>query len=360
MRAAYTLDEERRMILVSNLTYFTPELYATTAIHLCNVFGWESAALHNFMNDKGKKTSINVQVAVTERSIERRVHSVAADATFLCQGRHSLFTTEAPIDTYNACALSADACYLYVTGRNSVHMFDASSGAYRRSFGSSMNGGEFIRPCGIYASDAGELYVCESGIGNQRVHVLNAFTGTFVRELKLDSSSFILPFPISVVVSRQLVYVCDWSRNQVFVFNESNGTYLHSFGFRGTNDGQFTHCVDVAASSITGHIYVLDGEVNGRRVQVFDQHGQFQRVIYRQKRGDMIGQVRRICISATDVVYLSDYNCYIHAIDPSDKHISTFNTSSSMVRPLNITCTRDGRLFVLNDYTYTDRLDVFE
>jgi len=342
-----------------------------TLNNLFTLFHWESADVQSFLHDTAAKLALHHPLQVVRQ--QRRTHSrkVSSFTSFRCEGKYiQSFKIQGPGQLHFAegCALSVDACHLYVTDAASdnhcVSVYDASSGAYRHSFGSWGSGpGQFKHPAGVWASDTGQLYVCD----RDRVQVLDGVTGAYVRTIGTGVSGSgpgQLYIPFGVVKSRQRVYVCEWGNHRVSVFNESNGAFLHSFGTYGTHDGQFTYCRYITASALSGDVYVVDGDFNNtRRVQVFSETGEFRRVLCSTAtHGGVISGVIRtalsVCVSATDDVYVGAKHC-VHLFDKSGAYLRAIcggDRASSAECSTSIS--RDGRLFVVDNEH--DRVCVFE
>jgi len=351
-------DSERRRHFVSLAGFIRDvRLSISTMANLFIHFGWDEAAVRSFLH----KRSI-IRPRPTSSPLEHRSELVSACATFVCDGVHirsfGRQGSELGELVYpRRCALSVDACYLYVadSGNHRVCVFDASSGAYRHSFGSQIfEPMQFHCPVGLFVSDRDQLYVCDSG--NHRVQVLDAVTGAYIRTIGTGvsgSAAVLLYKPVGVVTSRQRVYVCEWGNDRVSVFNESDGAFLHTFS--GSGDGQFVHCCYIAASALSGDVYVVDvSSIYDCRVQVFSETGEFLRVLCNTKiYGGLIQSVRGLTVSVTGDVYLVDMlrHC-IHIIDSSGKHLRSFDSRGigdrTLSRCTSVAVSRDGRVFALD------------
>jgi len=246
---------------------------------------------------------------------------------------------------YLACTLSIDECCFYTirTDHHCIEVYDASSGAYRRSFGS-WYGQSFVYfnyPSSVYVSDANELYVCDSG--NNRVQVLDAVTGALIRVIGTGERGERgrLNGPIDVAVSRERVYVCDPNNSGVRVFRESDGVYLFSFG---KDDCKLVR--SIAVSTVSGNVYAADcfnaNNCLKTRVQVFDADGKFLRVVPIPRHV----HASEVFVSMHDELYVTDKNnSSILVFGSSGAFSLTHLRTIDGVRPSGLAFARDGRLF---------------
>ena len=86
------------------------------------------------------------------------------------------------------------------------------------------------------------------------------------------------------------MYVAETDNNRVQVLN-SDLTFSHTFGRKGSGKGQFNWPYGVACDS-SGNVYVTD--TNNQRVQVFTAEGKFLRMFGRHgdKKGELEGPNR--------------------------------------------------------------------
>jgi len=370
----FIADSERRrqLFLFSQLAQDATGVHASTLANLCALFRGDVRLVRKLLRRR-----VILQDCLTPKSnntcsLSRTSTSVTSDSSFRCEGEHVQSfgrrgSGPGELNCPVGCALSVDACYVYVAdyGNHRVCVFDASSGAYRHSFGSRGRGEEqFSYPAAVSVSDAGHLYVCDCE--NHRVQVLNAVTGAFVRLLGTSVRGSVpgqLEWPSAVVVSRHRVFVCDYAR--VSVFDESNGAFLHSFGTLGVGDcqSQFCYNTDITVSAVSGDVYVAERDYSSSssRVQVFNEHGEFERVSWRKQTHSCVIRVSSVCLSATDDVYVSDTsNQCVHVFDSSGAYVRPVGVrgSGSGINPRGVALSRDGRLFVV-DQKY-NRVCVYE
>jgi DNA-binding beta-propeller fold protein YncE len=150
-----------------------------------------------------------------------------------------------------------------------VQKFD-STGAYLLQWGASGSGdGQFSTPRGIAVDAAGDVYVVDSG--NSRVQKFSG-AGTFLGKWGgLGTAEGLFQTPRGIAVdSGGNVYVVEGdsgisTNNRVQKFTGS-GTFLSTFGSRGSGDGQL-----LLASGTTvdgaGNVYVVDS--GNDRIQKF-------------------------------------------------------------------------------------------
>lgn len=182
---------------------------------------------------------------------------------------------------------------VWVTGDDSVYVVDAKSdvircysvdGEYRFSFSAieSDESTSIVQPARIAESPAGELWVTDRML---RGIFVFAKDGTFIREFVPQGEIAEQWAPISVSFDQAgRIYVSDVGisrQHRVLIFN-SDGAELARFGQtariqqmqQSPGDFYFPNGVAIAKS---GDLYVADG--NNRRVQVFDENGQFKAIV---------------------------------------------------------------------------------
>ena len=152
---------------------------------------------------------------------------------------------------------------VYVCDRNNhrIQVFDLDLN-FVRSIGSNGRGkGEFNAPKDVKFDADGKMYVAE--IVNRRVQVLDS-NGRFLKFLGEEREGE-LQGPSALHFVDKYVYVCDYQRNCILVY-ETSGKFVTSFGEYGKENGQFNGPRSIT-SSADGLIYVCDS--NNDRIQIF-------------------------------------------------------------------------------------------
>ncbi|MBU0476950.1 NHL repeat-containing protein [bacterium] len=121
-------------------------------------------------------------------------------------------------------------------------------------------------PHGIDIDKAGNIYVAD--VLNKKVIVFDKDGGGPVKnigERKLD-------MPWGVCVSGEILYVTDVAAHDVKVF-DTKGSYLFSFGNKGSGQGDFIRPYDIASDN-NGNLYVVDS--GNSRIVVLDKKGNYR------------------------------------------------------------------------------------
>ncbi|MEO9276942.1 MAG: HYR domain-containing protein, partial [Nitrososphaera sp.] len=155
-------------------------------------------------------------------------------------------------------------------------------------------------------------------------------------------------FPQGVTVdSSGNVYVTDLGNRRIEKFDNS-GTFLFTWGTKGSGNGQFQSPIGIAMSSDS--IYVVDNELNN--VQKFDLTGKF--VTQWGTQGSGNGQFllpQGIAVDPSGDVYVVDTgNNRIEKFDSSGKYILTFGSSGlgdgQFLSPRGVTADSQGSIYV--------------
>ena len=158
-------------------------------------------------------------------------------------------------------ALYGDEVYVSDCNMHRIQVFDTDLNFIKRIgiYGKEKN--KFNTPYDVKIDTDGNIYVAEWG--NERVQVLNS-RGRF--ELMINISEQELGRPSGLHIIDKYVYVSDYSRGCILVYETTSGDFITSFGKWGLNKGEFMYPYCITSCS-DGYIYVCDRE-NGR-VQIF-------------------------------------------------------------------------------------------
>ena len=158
--------------------------------------------------------------------------------------------------------------------------------------------------------------------------------------------------PKGIAVNRTTgqVVVTEYGNDRVQVLN-SNLTFSHMFGSKGSEQGQFYCPIDVAVDN-KGFVYVAD--CDNHRIQKFTPEGQF--VCSFGTKGSQPGQLYRpsgVTVDDNDLVYASDENDYISVYMPNgeykcciQKHYNMKDCGIIFQPTLGISCSTSGDLCV--------------
>lgn len=179
--------------------------------------------------------------------------------------------------------------------------------------------------------------------------VILVYTGDGRQLLKIPGNGpdgeKLLKKPTGIAVYDSKIYVCDRSRDKVFIF-AANGTYLDSFGEGGSGAKQFSNPEGITINQ--GVIYVAD--YGNDRIQAFSING-----VHLQTIG-ADGEDDKRLKSPTDVAV--DYRGNIYAIDGDSRMIKIYRQDgvytgkiTGPVKPYSLAMAADG-LFVTDSENY--------
>jgi RHS repeat-associated protein len=212
--------------------------------------------------------------------------------------------------------------YVIDGGNNRVEEF-SSSATFLRSFGSSGSGiGQLNTPSQSAIDTSGDLWVTD--YGNNRVEefsaegsplrvvgwgVLNgkseAETCTSSCQAGIGGSGTGQFFdPQSLTMAEGDIDVDDRGNDRIEEFS-STGTFLRSFGSKGTGKGQFTEPFGIALDPNNGELYITDKENN--RVEEFTTAGTYLATFATAGSGNgQLSEPKGIAISSIGDIYLAD------------------------------------------------------
>ena len=172
---------------------------------------------------------------------------------------------------------------------------------------------------------------------------------------------FNLPDGVAISPITGQVYIADWSNDHIQVLNPDL-TFSHSFGSRGSANGQFQYPHHIAIDS-QGLVYVAD--FGNHRIQKFSPDGKF--VAQFGSRSSGPGQLNSpwgitIDTAGTGLVYVSEWSNHRVSVFTSDGvFVSSFGRRGSNIdqfnNPRGLTFNKEGLLYVC-DYE-NDRLVVY-
>lgn len=160
---------------------------------------------------------------------------------------------------------SAGEVYVADPGAGGVHKFDIGGSNYQLI--QRKNGRTLPSPVALAVGPDGEVYVSDSLLGGLFVIEPEA------KEAVLLPMRVLIAQPTGVAVdpSSGRIYLVDTGDHKVKVFTR-DGTFLKSFGIRGTGDGEFNFPTMIWRNQ-KGHFLIADSL--NFRIQVFDEEGQF-------------------------------------------------------------------------------------
>jgi DNA-binding beta-propeller fold protein YncE len=244
---------------------------------------------------------------------------------------------------------------LYVAdpGARGVHRFHPASGSY-----------DLIRaegdlplpsPVGLARGAEGEVYVADSALG--RVFVIRR--GATAAIPVALGASMRQPTGIAFDPATGRLFVVDTAAHRVNVFNR-DGTLAHSFGRRGSGDGEFNYPT-LLCRTPQGRLYLTDSL--NFRVQILDEQGRF------------IGKFGRIGDGTGDLArhkgIATDRQGHIYVVDALFHSVQVFDESGSLLLsvgalgrdrgefwlPTGIFISEDDTIYVAD--SYNQRVQVF-
>ena len=185
---------------------------------------------------------------------------------------------------------------------DTVFQFDKDGNLLTR-FGAGM----FVWPHGIDVDDQGNVWGAEARGAGNRGHQVIKFSSEGEVLMRLGTAgvagrteeTFDQPNDVLVAPNGD-IFVGDGhpanGNNRIVKFS-SDGTYITEWGETGSGPGQF-HTPHALAMDSQGLLYV--GDRSNRRIQVFDQDGEFIRDFYG------FGRASGLSIDSNDMLYIAD------------------------------------------------------
>ena len=198
-----------------------------------------------------------------------------------------------------------------------------------RSFGSEgFSTGQFQYPRSVAITSDNHILIAD-----EYNHQIQMFTleGMFVKSVGQKPLQFQFPSGIAVHPTGR-VFVAERHFHRIKLLN-SDLTYSHMFGSKGSAPGQFISPCGVAINS-NGVVYVTDRYND--RVQLFSADGQF--ISSFGSKGSQHGQLYHptgICVDSTNTVYVTDLNHRVSVYTSSGQFIKCFGTQGSGEGELN-------------------------
>jgi hypothetical protein len=151
-------------------------------------------------------------------------------------------------------------------GNHRVIVFDAKTGAFKRTWGAT-GSSPFNIVHAIKVSNDGLVYVADRG--NKRVQVFTT-SGSYRNEVRIgadtDQMQTAAGLAFSPDFAQRYLYVADLGNNQIDVFDRQSLLILRKFGNAGNAPGEFGTIHEIATDS-KGNIYTA--ELRTHRVQKF-------------------------------------------------------------------------------------------
>jgi DNA-binding beta-propeller fold protein YncE len=199
--------------------------------------------------------------------------------------------------------------YLYTTDRdgNRVQVFD-KNGTFLFKLGSKgLGDGQFNVPYSAYVDSKGDVWISDRG--NHRIQEFDSKGNFLFKFGNTDGhpssapGKFDNPRQVAVDKEVKFLYVVDSKNNRIEKFY-TNGTFVKSWGSKGTGDGQFDLPISLVIDS-KGNIIVND--LGNSHIQKFDTNGKFIMKFGSTGTGDgQFSQMEHIALDKFDNIYVND------------------------------------------------------
>lgn len=202
-------------------------------------------------------------------------------------------------------------------------------------------------PSSIAIDSAGNIYV-----GDTRTRSVMVFDSNwqYIRKLGSGDGEFGRPGDISISNSVGRIYVSDFEKHLVKIYN-SDGSLYASFGGRGSANGQLNFPAGIEVDDANGELLVGDQFYNGsewfERIQFFDLNGAFKQGINIDKSYNI--KLRGITVDSLGRIYAADaLQGQVNVYDRMGTYLSTIgNPDSRILRtPANAVIDSNNRLLI--------------
>lgn len=153
------------------------------------------------------------------------------------------------------------------TGCNCVHVYLPAEQQYHKVLGTGKEA--FLSPVGIAFDNEEKIYIADSALA--KIFVFDSQLAFLFSIGQAADGALKRPTGLAFDRNRNVLYAVDTLAHAVHAF-DTKGTYLFSFGRRGTEEGQFNFPTHIFWSA-SGKVYVTDSM--NFRVQIFSLEGNF-------------------------------------------------------------------------------------
>ena len=232
------------------------------------------------------------------------------------------------------------------SGNHCVKILD-NEGEKVKSFGGEGGSGNvrFSGPRGVAITSDNFILVSD----NRRIQKIS-MDGDFIAsvgEVGSGPLQFNKPACIAISPITGEIYITDWNNHCVHVLNPDL-TFSHSFGEKGSANGQFLYLRDIAIDS-QGLVYVTD--FGNHCIQKFSPYGKFMAQF--GMRGSGPGQLHSPwgITAATGLIYVSEYgNSRVSVFTCDGVFVSSFGRLGRNIdqfnNPVGLTFNKEGLLYV--------------
>jgi DNA-binding beta-propeller fold protein YncE len=252
----------------------------------------------------------------------------AVNSTYTPQARDAGYTLRAQIT-----AVNADGAALATTAASKV--LAVSAPVYLRKFGEKgeSESGQFKSPAAAAIDASGDVWVIDHG--NNRVQEWSA-TGTWLHTYgKKGTGTLQFENPEGIAINQGTgnIYVADKGNNRIEELT-SKGAYVRTFGEKGSESGKLNSPVGVAIAS-NGNIWV--GDYANNRVDEFTETGSYLGAFGSEGSGN--GQFK----GPTGIAFSGEY---AYVVDSGNDRVQEFSMSGEFIRKFGSKGTGEGQLEV--------------
>ena len=209
------------------------------------------------------------------------------------------------------------------------------------------NNGQFAFPQGSAVDSSGNIYVTD--LGNRRVEKFDN-TGTYLFTFGTKGSgNGQFQAPLGIAISGNSIYVVDNEKSNIQKF-DTTGKFITEWGQQGSGDGQFLLPQGVAVDP-SGDVYVVD--TGNSRIEKFNSNGTY--LFSFGQSGLEDGQFlspRAIAADSQGSIYVSDSgNNRIEKFTEDGVFLKSFGTptGSNLKTPLGLSVDKSGNIFVADN-----------
>ena len=215
-----------------------------------------------------------------------------------------------------------------------------------RSFGQKSGGSgnvKFSRPRGVAVTSNNFILVTD----NHKIQKIS-MDGKCIKSVgKQGSGSLEFNWPHGITISSKTgqIYVADYNNHRIQVLNPDL-TFSHTFGTKGSAEGQFHNPVDIAVDK-REFVHVTD--FNNHRIQTFTSEGQFLSQFGTKGSGPgQLSQPLGIVIDDNNLMYITERENHRISIFTTDgQFLHNFGSSVGLFNsPSGITFSKEGYMYV--------------
>lgn len=178
--------------------------------------------------------------------------------------------------------------------------------------------GKVAKPVGVAVDAAGTVFVADATLNRVFGYATDGRLAIAIgREGELEN-----PSGLAIDRERQLLYVADAKKHQVFCYSSTDGSVVRTIGRRGVEPGEFNFPTNLSVDR-QGRLYVAD--TLNFRVQVFDASGALLKTIGEQGNGPgRLNRAKGVGVDSEGHIYVADTSFNNFQIFDADGNILLF------------------------------------